>query len=168
MLEGLQERFAATGIGRWYGGREPNEQRIIAGLALAVALTVLWLGVWKPVSDWRSTADNRYQNAQAELDWVRANESRARALAESGGGRGTGARPLLQIITRSAQAQGIQVNRLQPEGNGAIAVSIQGQPFNELLRWLHSLEENNGVAVLRLAVDADDRAGLVNAQIRLQ
>jgi len=133
-----------------------------------VALTVLWLGVWKPVSDWRATAHNRYQNAQAEFDWVRANESRARELAGAGGGRGTGPRPLLQIITRSAQTQGVQVNRLQPEGNGAIAVSIQGQPFNELLRWLHSLEENNGVAVLRLAVDADDGPGLVNAQIRLQ
>lgn len=168
MMAGLQERFAASGVGRWYAGREASEQRVIAGLALAVALTVLWLGVWKPVSDWRTTAHNRYQNAQAELDWVRANESRARALAESGGGRAAGARPLLQIITRSAQTQGIQVNRLQPEGNGAIAVSIQGQPFNELLRWLHSLEENNGVAVQRLAVDAGDQPGMVNAQIRLQ
>lgn len=167
-MAALQERFAASGVGRWYYGREPNEQRIIAGLALVVALTLAWLLMWKPISDWRTVAHNRYQNAQAQLDWVRANESRARAVARSGTAASGGERSLLPVITRSAQAQGIEVNRLQPESNGVVSVSIQGQPFNDLLEWLHQLEENNGVTILRLAVDAEERPGMVNAQIRLQ
>ncbi|MAT83175.1 MAG: hypothetical protein CMD39_02685 [Gammaproteobacteria bacterium] len=166
MMERLQERFAGSGPGRWYYGREPGEQRIVAALAVLVALTVLWLAVWKPVSDWRSVAHNRYQNAQANLDWFRANESRARALASSG--TATSDRSLVPVITRSAQAQGIQINRFQPESSGAVSVTIQAQPFNDLLRWLHQLQENNGVTVLRLAIDAHDRPGIVNAQIRLQ
>ncbi len=163
----LRARFMASGIGRWYAGREPDEQRIILALTVVVAVAIVWLGIWKPISDWRSLAHNRYQNAQAEYDWVRANESRARGAATSGTA-GSGTRSLIPVITRSAQAQGIQVNRLQPESNGAVSVSVQGQPFNETLRWLHQLEENNGVSILRLAVDADDRPGLVSAQIRLQ
>ncbi len=166
MIERLQERFAGSGIGRWYYGREPGEQRIVAALAVLVAVAVLWLGVWKPVSDWRSVAHNRYQNAQANLDWIRANESRARALA--GSGAATTERSLVPVITRSAQTQGIQINRFQPESSGAVSVTIQGQRFNDLLRWLHQLQENNGVAVLRLAIDADERPGIVNAQVRLQ
>lgn len=167
MMEALQARFATSGVGRWYLGREPNEQRVIAALTLAVVLVVLWLGVWKPISDWRALAENRYQNAQAQLDWLRANEARARSLAQGGAGRG-GQRSLLPVITRSAQVQGIQVNRVQPESNGAVSVAIQGQPFNDLLAWLHALQENNGVTVLRLAVDAEGTPGIVNAQIRLQ
>lgn len=161
-----QQRFQASSAGRWYASREPGEQRIVLALVGVVALSVLWLGVWKPVSDWRAMEHNRYQNAQADLDWVRANESRARTLAGSGESSG-GPRSLLPIITRSAEAQGIQVNRLQPEGSGAVSVAVQGQPFNELVRWLHQLEENNGVTVQRLAVDAEGRPGIVNAQIRL-
>lgn len=163
----VQRSFLNSGVGRWYQGRERNEQWVILALTILVAVTVLWLAIWKPVSDWRETEHNRYQNAQAELDWMKANEDRARAAARGAAGGGE-ERSLLPVITRSAQAQGIQVNRLQPESNGVVSVSIQGQPFNELLRWLHQLQENNGVAVLRLAVDADQRSGLVNAQIRLQ
>ncbi|MFU8816861.1 MAG: type II secretion system protein GspM [Pseudomonadales bacterium] len=163
----LQQRFFATSAGRWYLGREHNEQRVIAGLAAVIAVAVLWLGVWKPISDWRAVAHNQYQNAQMELDWVRANEARARAMARSTAAAG-GERSLLPIITRSAESQGIQVNRLQPEANGVVSVVIQGQPFNQLLRWLHQLEENNNVTVLRLAIDAEGQPGIINAQIRLQ
>jgi general secretion pathway protein M len=166
-LTNLQQRFFASSVGRWYLAREHNEQRVIAALAILIALSVLWLGVWKPISDWRSVAHNQYQNAQLELDWVRANEARARALARSAAAAGS-ERSLMPIITRSAESQGIQVNRLQPEANGAVSVAIQGQPFNQVLRWLHQLEENNSVSVLRLAVDAEGQPGIVNAQIRLQ
>lgn len=167
MIGQLPERFAASSAGRWYAGREPSEQRVIAGLAGLIVLTVLWLGVWKPLSDWRAVEHNRYQNAQVQLDWMRANESRARALAAEGTGAG-GRRSLLPVITRAAQAQGIQVNRLQPESGGVVSVSIQTQPFNDVLQWLYQLEENNGVTVLRLAADAQSQPGIVNAQIRLQ
>lgn len=166
MWASLQSRFFASGIGRWYAGREPGEQRVIAALAAALALTILWLGIWQPVSDWRATEHNRYQNAQTDLDWLRANEARARAVAGSGGGSGA-PRALLPVVTRTAEAQGIQLNRFQPESSGAISVSVQGQPFNDLLRWLAQLEENNGVSVQRLTIDADGRPGMVNAQVRL-
>jgi general secretion pathway protein M len=162
----LQERFEASAAGRWYAGREPDEQRIVIALTCLVAVTVLWAGVWKPISDWRTVQHNRHQNAQADLDWLRANEARARAVAGSGEPT-MGPRALLPVITRSAEAQGILVNRVQPEGTGAVSIAIQGQPFNELVSWLHQLEVNNGVTVQRLAVDAEGRPGMVNAQIRL-
>lgn len=165
----LQQRFLNSGVGRWYAGREPNEQRVILALAALIVLTVFWLGVWKPIADWRETAHNRYQNAQAQLDWLRANEPRARALSRSGTGSTGDAAARSSLITRSAQTQNIQISRWQPDtASGIVSVSIQDQPFNELLRWLNSLQENNGVTVRRIAVDADDRPGLVNAQIRLQ
>lgn len=167
MMGYLPQRFATSSAGRWYAGREPSEQRVIAALAGLIVLTLLWLVVWSPVSDWRATAHNRYQNAQAQLDWMRANESRARALAADNSGA-SGRRSLLPVITRAAQAQGIQVNRLQPESGGVVSVSIQTQPFNDVLQWLRQLEENNGVTVLRLAADAQRQPGIVNAQIRLQ
>jgi general secretion pathway protein M len=168
MIANLRQRLAASAVGTWYLGRESNEQRVIAGLALAFALMILWLGIWKPISDWRATENNRYQNAQSQFDWMQANEPRGRALASGGAGSGQDQRSLLPVITRSAQAQGIQVNRLQPESNGVISVAIQAQPFDNLLQWLNQLEENNGVSVLRMAVDAEGRSGIVNAQIRLQ
>jgi general secretion pathway protein M len=166
MWDTLQQRFLASVAGRWYAGREPSEQRIVLILGAVIAVTVLWLAVWKPVSDWRAVAHNRYQIAQADLDWLRANENRARAVSGSAGAAGP-ARSLVRIIPLSAEAQGIKINRLQPESNDVLSVSLQGQPFNDVIRWIHQLEVNNGVTVQRLTVDAEGRPGLVNAQIRL-
>lgn len=163
----LRQRFLASSAGRWYAGREPNEQWVILALAAAIGVVFFWLALWQPVSDWRELAHNRYRNAQATFDWMRANERRARAVATSEQAD-TGQRSLLPVITRSAQSQGIEVNRVQPESSGVVGVSIQGQPFNDVIRWLHQLQENNGVTIARLAVDAEERPGRVNAQLRLR
>lgn len=163
----IHERFTGSAAGRWYAAREPNEQRIVLALAILVAVSLLWLLLWKPISDWRATEGNRYQNAQTLMDWMEANEARAREVA-AGAATANSERALLPVITRTAEVQGIRINRLQPESNNSVSISIQGQPFNELIRWLHQLEENNGVLVQRISIDAEGRPGLVNAQIRLQ
>jgi len=167
ILARLQQRLLSSAAGRWYAEREPNEQRVVLALTAAVILTIVWLGIWKPISDWRTLEHNRYQNAQSLLDWMRANEARAREAARSGGPR-SGNRSVLPVITRSAEAQGIRLNRLQPESNAVVSVVIQSQPFNEVLSWLHQLQENNGISIQRLSVDAEGTPGLINAQIRLQ
>ena len=62
----------------------PDEQWVIVGLAAVTVIAVLWLGIWKPISDWRDVEHNRYRNAQIALDWMHANEARARELAGAG------------------------------------------------------------------------------------
>ena len=53
MLERLQSQLINSSILRWYQGREPNERPIIAALAALVAVSLLWAGLWKPISDWQ-------------------------------------------------------------------------------------------------------------------
>ena len=66
------------------------------------------------------------------------------------------------------QAEGLVLSRLQPESNGAVSVVLQGQEFNAVIRWLHRLQETNGVSIQRVSLDADGRPGYVNAQLRLR
>ena len=74
----------------------------------------------------------------------------------------------MPIITRTADAQGLQLNRLQPETNGVVSVVLQAQPFNDIVSWVAQLNENNGVTVLRASVDSQGMPGYVNAQVRFQ
>ena len=164
----LQRRFVASGVGRWYYQRERNEQVIIACLACVIGVSVLWLAVWKPVSDWRAVEDNRYRNAQSTLDWMQANEAAARTAAAQQRGSGAGARALLPTITSAAQLHGLTLNRVQPESNGAVSVMLKGLAFGALLTWLGQLQSEHEVVVQRIAVDAEEQPGYVNAQVRLQ
>jgi len=160
-------RIPASAPARWLAGRERNEQWVILGLAAVTCIVVLWLGIWKPINDWRDIEHNRYRNAQMTLDWMRANEARAREFSAAGKAGG-GARQLIPVITRSAEVQNLQLTRLQPEDSGAVSVVLQSQPFNQVVKWLHQLEQNNSVTVARASFDAETEPGLVSAQIRLQ
>lgn len=162
----ITRAFRQSAMGRWYYGRERSEQQIIAGLAALVIVTILWVGAWKPVSDWRAIEINRQQNAQQLLDWMRANEQAARAAASSGPTQ-SGNRSLIPVITKAANVHELKLNRLQPESNGVISVILQQQSFNQIISWIAQLEENNGVSVQRASFDSEDAPGYVNAQIRL-
>ncbi len=163
-MDSLVTKFRQTGLGRWYFHKEPNEQRIYLLLGFLVVLSVMYIGVWKPVSDWRILEVNRQSNAQDLYDYLRANEAAARASKSTGS---TTTRSLIPLITKAAAAQSINVNSLKPESNGVIGVSLQQQSFNKIIAWIAQLEENNGVSVERISIDGEDAPGYVNAQIRL-
>lgn len=155
-----------SGIGRWFYGREANEQKIISAVAAVILISVLWAAVWKPVADWQYVETNRQQNAQQLFDWLRVNEQAAKqSTANATSNRGS--RALIPVITKAADAHNIKVNRLQPESNGVISVVLQQQSFNQIMQWVAQLDENNGVSVERASFDSQDLAGYVNAQIRL-
>jgi general secretion pathway protein M len=168
MLESLKSSIAQSAPMRWYDGREPKEKPIIAGLVLLVGLSLIWLLVWKPLSDWRDLSENRYTNARSVWDWVQANESQARQAAQ-GAARGSGQpRSLLPVITRAANTHGLKLNRLQPEADGGVSVVLQAQSFNAMLKWLDELDRQHKVNVQRVSLDAEGKPGLINAQLRLQ
>ncbi|XOV81754.1 MAG: type II secretion system protein GspM [bacterium] len=165
-LTRMQQFFRQSAIGRWFYGREQNEQRVIAAISALVLVAVLWAGVWKPVADWRYVETNRHQNAQQLIDWLRVNEQAAKQAASSASSN-RGSRALIPVITKAADAHNIRVSRLQPESNGVISVVLQQQSFNQIVQWIAQLDENNGVSIDRASFDSQDTPGYVNAQIRL-
>lgn len=164
VIAGWKQSFAGTAAGRWFYGRDVNEQWIITGLVGLVVIVLIWALLWKPVSDWQVVEQNRYENASGVLDWLKANEQKAKALGTSSG---AGNRSLIPVITKAAKAHDLKLNRLQPDSNGVISVQLQQQSFNQIVSWLAQLEENNSVTVERASFDPEDSPGYVNAQIRL-
>jgi general secretion pathway protein M len=160
----LATRFRASGVGRWYYGRESNERMIIAGVAVLVVVSLAWVLVWQPVAEWRALEQNRFQNAQRLFDTIKANEVQLRrANTPANNAR----RSLIPIINKAANAHELKLNRLQPESNGVISVLLQQQSFNQIIQWVAQLEENNDVTVEQANFDSQDAPGYVNANIRL-
>lgn len=166
MFADLSKRLQSSSAARWFAAKEPREKLIYGALATAAAIVLVWAGVWKPLSDWQSVQTNRHGNAQALLDWMRANESRARSAVEQGAAEPN--RSILPIVTRAAEAEGLRVGRLQPESDGVVSVTLQGQSFNDLIAWVAALEDAEGIAVVRASIDAQEAPGTVNAQLRLR
>ncbi len=129
---------------------------------------LLWVALWRPLVDWHAQEMRRLDNAQRLLDWVTLNEARARAVAKEARQRNdapTGS--ILPTITQAAEAAGIRLARLQPESGGAVSVSLEQQPFEQVVAWLAKLRDGDGVRVMQAALDAHRTPGYVNAQLRL-
>lgn len=166
MLAGLIERLLSSAAARWFNAKEPGERLVFGALAAATVVVLLWAGLWKPLSDWQSAQTVRHANAQTLFEWLKANETRVRSASEQA--PEAAGRSILPIVTRAAEARGLKVGRLQPESDGVVSVTLQGQAFNDVVAWIAALEDDEGIAVIRASIDAQESAGRVNAQLRLQ
>ena len=164
-MSALASWWSESAAGRWYAGRERNEQRIVLALTLLVVVSLGWLLAWKPVSDWHDQAVLQQANAVRTLDFVKANEAAAKAAAQKpGASRGA----LVPLVTSTASRHGVTLSRVQPEDSGLLNVVIQGQPFDGVVQWLADLERRGSVQVQQASIKSEDRTGYVNAQIRFQ
>ena len=163
----LTQQVQGTSAWRWYMAREPHERPVIAGVACTVLAALVWIAIWQPISDWRLLETSRYQNAISTWEWMQSNETNARARARQASATPGNERSLLPLVTREANSQGIRLNRLQPEADGAVSVVVQAQSFNAVLEWLDRLQKSHNIDVQRISVDAEGKPGLINAQIRL-
>ncbi len=168
MLTYLIKAWRESSVRRWWRTKAGHERLIYAALAAAVTATLLWTAVWRPLVDWHAQEMRRLDNAQQLLEWVTLNEGRARAGAKDEGQRseaGTGS--ILPAITQAAEAAGIRLARLQPESGSAVSVSLEQQPFDQVVAWLANLSDGNGVRVVQASLDAHRSPGFINAQLRL-
>lgn len=162
----LMRSWQESSAGRWYQAKERSEQKILAIVAAIVVFSLLWLLLWKPITDWRDVSDNRFQTAQTTLSWMQANEQRARASADVASPSGA-ERSLVPLLTRAAQSLDLKLNRLQPRSDGGVTVAIEGQTFDNVLAWIAGLQENNAISVTKVSINHKDEPGLVDAQIDL-
>jgi general secretion pathway protein M len=146
----------------------PRRDRVaLNGLVVFLGLLLLYFGVWVPANDFFESERAERDRQLGLLQYMRASEPDARALAKPTTGGSSGAQPLLTQVSQTAQKHGIPPNRLQPEGNEGVSVWYDGVSFNDLVTWLEA-EANEGVIVRQISIDRHGEPGKVNARIVLR
>ena len=166
MWDRIDTAVRTSAAGRWFASLERNERVMVTLLLAFLGVTLLYLAMWRPLSEWSDRADAAYQHQIALLDWMHLHESEARAA-----GQRSDATPesgsLLTLVANSAARAGIQLLRYQPEASGGVSVVLQNQPFNALISWIAELAQDDHVTVKQISIDAQNESGLVNARINL-
>lgn len=133
----------------WWRERSLREQRLLLVMAALLAVTILWLGIYRPLQAGLSTSRERHQEAV-----VRLGEVRAQAEALRGGGATRLPAPLADVVTQSASQAGFANATVAPQGDRRVALSISAARPGPVLAWLASLEAR-GVVVERLVARAN-------------
>ena len=153
-------------IGQWYAVKSKSDRIVINAVAALLLFSIVITGVWQPIQINNSEQRSRYVNELTLTEWIAINKNKLKALSNS---------PLKQSdtssavarITNAANQNKVTLDRLQPESDGSVSISLQNQNFTKVLRWLVQLETQQGLTVLRLGIDKGNKTGEVSVQIRM-
>ena len=165
-VQNLIAQLQQGSIGQWYATKSPTDRLIIKILAALIAATIIYTAVWKPLSDYSQDQQARYVTELALSEWIVLNQEALRQSARQPV-RGNSAPALIPSITSAANQNQLKLDRLQPDSDGGVSISLQEQQFDQVLKWLSLLETRQGLSVERLSIDRGDKSSRVSGQVKL-
>lgn len=161
-FEGLSER--ARG---WFSGLEPRERLMVVGCAVVLLVTVLFLGVWEPLTKTHAMRVDALERAQE----TRLRIDHAAQLARASQGRaapGSGVSLLAAVDQSSKEGTiGKAPTRIQPQGEREVRVWFDDVPFEASLRWLERLQSHYAIEVQTLDIEPESTPGRVKLRASL-
>jgi len=165
-VQNLIAQLQQGSIGQWYVTKSPTDRLIIKILAALIAATIIYTVVWKPLSDYSQDQQARYVTELALSEWIVLNQEALRQSARQPV-RGNSSPALIPSITNAANQNQLKLDRLQPDSDGGVSISLQEQQFDQVLKWLSLLETRQGLSVERLSIDRGDKRSKVSGQVKL-
>lgn len=155
----------------WYS-LQPRERLMVAVCAAAVTIGLLYLLVWAPIAEGRAQLAVNVKAQQENLAWMRQASRQVRQARASnlGAVQVNDTRSMLAIIDSSAtQAQIRQpIQRMEPEGNNGVKLSLENASFDAMIRWLGALKRSHNIDVVSATISPSATPGQVDTRLSLQ
>ncbi|AWB68683.1 type II secretion system protein M [Saccharobesus litoralis] len=150
-------------IKQWHSGLAKREQNLVNVASIVLAIGLIFQLLIGPVNDRAAKAQRDLDNKQKLLTWVAENSAKYRAASSSGGkSRGS----LSNIANRTARQAGISISGTKPQGS-ELQIQLDSVPFNNLMKWLEKLVNQEHVKITMVDISASDNPGEVKVR-RLQ
>jgi len=153
----------------WFMGLEANERRIMIGGGGLLLVMLLYVGIWEPITNKMDALRVSTAEQQSLLAWMRGAAQKVKQLR---GHAGRPVRPasggsLLSLVDSTAKSGrlGGALKRVQPDGDAKVRVWLEAANFDDLVRWLTTLETRHGVHVESSVFQALDTPGRVDGRL---
>lgn len=142
----------------------PRERLLVlVVMPLVLGLALIWL-IWLPLREHR-------RSLSAEIANYRLVEAHARAAAARPAAQrpeeSQDRAPLAARVTRSAEAAGLLLRRLEPDG-GLLRVTIDEAAFDTVILWISDLESDEAVGVAAIEAERRTEPGIVSLRLTLE
>ena len=149
-----------------------SERRTVVIGAVALALILIYMVVWKPLDSRVSQLDRTIDSQEQLLAWMQAAAVEAKKLqgSQSADARSTGGQSLLALVDQTARQSklGDALKRVEPRGQDSVRVRLEQASFDHMVTWLGELQSKYGIAVDSISVDRHQLAGRIDASVLLQ
>jgi general secretion pathway protein M len=160
---------ALTQLQEWFRSLAPRERLLVSVGSVVVAITILYLCIWEPLSKAHSKREQDLAASQGLAQRLEAIAVVVQKSQSSGGAVINTGASLLSTVDQVSKAGtlGKPLTRIQPEGDHEVKVWIDGVSFEALVRWISELEGRYGISVQTADLDRDTLPGQVNARLSL-
>lgn len=156
MLEKLQQQLSL------------RDQSMLALLAGALALYLLYQALWHPLAAANQRLENQNIATEKSLAAVTQMTAQLHALQQTNTqNTAASGENLTQLIDRTVAANNLRMSRFQPGSSGDVQVRLDNMAFDQVLRWLNELEATESVTIRELVIAPGSATGLVNVSARL-
>jgi general secretion pathway protein M len=158
----------------WFDNLDIREKRILIIGVAVLFLALTYLLVWEPFIKKTAALEKSNQENAALVAWMEQSAEEAKELQAklkaSGPSSSTQGQSLLGIIDKTAKSGnlGKAVKRVQPDGQSKARVWLENANFNDMIKWLESLQRRQGIHVVTSVVEKLEEDGLVNARLVLE
>lgn len=162
MTNTLAQQFSESSVARWFRTLSKREQVLIYVVLVLVGI-VLSLVLLTSVQNFRTDTVDAYHEKRADFDWMKANEEQAKHRA---GMRRAGVQGDWRPIYRNAELHDIEIRSIERGSEGA-TIYIEAHPFQDILNWIFSLQDEAGMRVQQVNFNESD-PGTVTTNLVLQ
>lgn len=158
----LANQLSNSSAAKWFKALSDREKTLVTWTAIAL-IGLFLLGYLLPSTlEFRQTKVSTLKVASANLSWMKAYETTARTAGQQGQDPSEGG-IVLSKISRSADLHEVELQRIQPVSEG-INIELSRQSFDSVLRWLFSLQSDEGATISQVRVMRHG-SGLVDARV---
>jgi general secretion pathway protein M len=149
-------------IKTWWNGLILREQQLVGACAVVLVIGIFYWGIWTPITDAERDAERALLAQQNTLSYVKQTANKIAGLQQSGGSKGFSG-SLSAAVTQSAKNYGLEITRMQPQGN-KIQVWMDEVPFDSLLGYLSDLVQKKGLSLENIDLAQSDTPGFVKVR----
>jgi general secretion pathway protein M len=145
-----------------------RDQAMLALLAAALLLYVLYQALWQPLAGANQRLAVQNAAATQSLANISLLAAQYRALQQGATQNNAGeGESLTQLVDASVASNGLHMSRFQPGSGGDAQVRLDNASSDAVLHWLQELEGKHGVTIRELGITPGSAPGLVNISVRL-
>ena len=147
---------------RWFDALTGRERALLLAVLPLVVIALGYFGLWQPVQAARAgyvAQIDAYTQVSATIAALQDQPTTPHPVENT--------LPLSTRITQSADAAGLELRRLEPEGD-RIAVTLDNAAFASVILWLSDLEVGQSVVLVQIDMDRRVEPGTVSARLVLE
>jgi len=160
---------ALQSIKTWFQGLKSSERQLVVAAGALLGVAFVYWALLAPLSRAVHTRETRIERKQQDLAWMRSMSGPIQQLTAARPGNGVGGESLVVLIDRSARQAGVAsaLTGQSPNGDQGMRVRLENAPFDSVVLWLASLQQQYGIAIESASIDRAGKPGVVSASIVL-